>query len=69
MPFGVYDRQGKPLTMDEWAKQMGAKTDLRRVARSTLTDGKVVSTVWLGLDHNFSRSGPPLIFETMVFDS
>ena len=27
----------------------------------------VVSTVWLGLDHNYMENGPPLIFETMVF--
>jgi hypothetical protein len=27
----------------------------------------VVSTVFLGLDHNFSMVGPPLLFETMVF--
>ena len=26
-----------------------------------------VSTVFLGLDHNFSRIGPPVLFETMVF--
>lgn len=28
-----------------------------------------VSTVFLGLDHNFSMRGEPLIFETMVFRS
>ena len=26
-----------------------------------------ISTVWLGLDHNYFQNGPPLIFETMVF--
>ena len=26
-----------------------------------------VSTVFLGLDHNFFRLGPPLLFETVVF--
>ena len=26
-----------------------------------------VSTVFLGLDHNFSLRGPPVLFETMVF--
>lgn len=26
-----------------------------------------VSTVFLGIDHNFSGEGPPLLFETMVF--
>jgi hypothetical protein len=26
-----------------------------------------VSTVFLGIDHNFSDDGPPLLFETMIF--
>jgi hypothetical protein len=26
-----------------------------------------VSTVFLGLDHNFGMNGPPILFETMVF--
>ena len=26
-----------------------------------------VSTVWLGIDHNWLGDGPPIIFETMVF--
>jgi hypothetical protein len=29
--------------------------------------GVRISTVWLGLNHNFSLEGPPLIFETMIF--
>jgi hypothetical protein len=27
----------------------------------------LISTVFLGLDHNFTRDGPPILFETMVF--
>jgi hypothetical protein len=27
----------------------------------------MVSTVFMGLDHNFSREGPPVLWETMVF--
>jgi len=38
----------------------------RRVAW-TKFDGGHVSTVFLGLDHQFSPGGPPLIFETMIF--
>ena len=42
------------------------ETTDRRIARTVLTDGKTVSTIWTGLDmsHGF---GPPLIFETIVF--
>jgi hypothetical protein len=36
------------------------------VKQDTLANGKFVSTVWLGLNHNFGR-GKPLIFETMIF--
>jgi hypothetical protein len=39
----------------------------KRVAETTLPDGKWVSTVWVGMDHSFGDEGPPLIFETMVF--
>jgi hypothetical protein len=56
-----YDREGKPLT--SWRARVGIE---KRVAETTLPDGKWVSTVWLGLDHGYG-SGPPLIFETMVF--
>jgi hypothetical protein len=28
-----------------------------------------VSTVFMGLDHDFSEKGPPLLFETMLFKS
>ena len=39
----------------------------RHVARTELPDGLVVSTVFLGIDHSFGRTGPPLLFETMAF--
>ena len=61
-----YARNGAPLTLRGW---IAARETDRRVARDILPDGKVVSTVWLGLDHRFSEDGPPLIFETMVFPS
>jgi len=40
----------------------------RRVAATQVAPGVTVSTVFLGLDHNFFGEGPPLLFETMVFD-
>jgi len=57
-----YDRQGNPLTFMEWA----SSTAERRVAYTKVGD-TTISTVWLGLDHQFG-DGPPLIFETMVFE-
>lgn len=48
----------------EWARW--CETADRRVA---YTEHELfrVSTVFLGLDHQFGR-GPPILFETMVFD-
>lgn len=49
----------------EWANDFENTKD-RIIAQETLPDGKFISTVWLGLDHQFGI-GKPLIFETMVF--
>mgnify|MGYP001584262846 FL=1 len=38
----------------------------RIVKQENLPNGKRVSTVFLGLDHNFGE-GEPLLFESMVF--
>ena len=69
-----YDKGGAPLELMEWAdiyehgKDGQSRSEYKRVAETTLSDGKWISTVWLGLDHQFG-DGPPLIFETMVFTS
>jgi hypothetical protein len=48
-----YDRQGQPLTLEEWASQVG-DLSLKRVAQDDVMtpEGRClwVSTVWLGLD-------------------
>jgi hypothetical protein len=58
-----FDRQGRPITMEQWVAGMG--TD-RHVGLTDLGPLGQVSTVWLGLNHGWG-AGPPLIFETMVF--
>ena len=47
-----------------WAKFF--KSPDRIVKQETLSNGIRVSTVFLGLDHNFGE-GEPLLFESMVF--
>lgn len=37
-----------------------------RIVRKTYFPGVEVSTIFLGLDHNWG-DGPPLLFETLVF--
>ncbi len=59
-----YDRRGNPVAdVITWARTF-EEAD-RHVGDTTIGDVRV-STVWLGVDHNFG-SGPPLLFETMVF--
>lgn len=59
-----YDRQGQPIDMMTWVVLF--EDTAGRVIGKTEVGEATVSTVWLGLDHNFF-GGPPLIFETMVF--
>ena len=43
----------------------------KRVGEEVLSYGDVhlwVSTVFLGIDHNFENEGSPLLFETMIFE-
>jgi hypothetical protein len=65
-----YILQGhKPIPCEDllkWAEWYG-KAD-RTVSRTENETGTVsVSTVFLGLNHNFFRSNPPILFETMIF--
>jgi len=48
----------------EWGRWMQSAE--RTVARTELSSGTRVSTIFLGLDHNFGF-GEPQVFETMVF--
>lgn len=65
-----YDIDGVPISIGRWA-QLFEDTEGRRIAETIvpLPGGEEarVSTVWIGIDHNFAGEGPPLIFETMVF--
>lgn len=62
-----YDKQGNPMELDAWAHKLDDR-EYKVVEQTHLKSGDVlVSTVWLGIDHNFLGEGPPLIFETMVF--
>jgi hypothetical protein len=57
-----------PIAVDmlTWAKWFGDIAK-RRVASDKVDDVRV-STIFLGLDHNWSGKGDPILFETMIFD-
>jgi hypothetical protein len=62
---------GEPVQTDdhlEWAAWMTStmENDGRRVEKTDVGD-VMVSTVFLGIDHQDGSSGPPLLYETMVF--
>lgn len=58
-----YTRDLRPT--DDIMAAIGGDT---RVALSDLGNEIEVSTVFLGIDHNFSGKGAPVLFETMVFN-
>ncbi len=60
---GMYfDRKGRPISLLDTDRSEA----YRRVGLTHVTAETHISTVWLGLNHNF-LDGPPHIFETMVF--
>ena len=72
MTSKYYDRQGNELADNmagimEWGK-LREDPNYKRIAETTLPDGTWISTVWIGIDHQFGK-GPPLIFESMAFES
>lgn len=67
----ILDDDRKPVRCADiitWAKWFETSTH-RIIKQTDLGDGRRVSTVFLGIDHNFSDSGLPILYETMVFDS
>jgi len=69
MSLGHYileDRQPVRVDLMTWARWMEEHRIDRIVAKWDYKLGEV-STVFLGLDHQWDPDGPPLLFETMVF--
>lgn len=59
---------GEPQAVDdvlEWARWFETSDNERVIARESQND-VTISTVFLGLDHNFN-GGVPILYETMVF--
>ena len=64
----LVEGQPVPASLTEWAIWLEAADSDRIVAKTQVTSYVEVSTVFLGLDHNFVLNDPaPLIYETMVF--
>jgi hypothetical protein len=67
--YYVLGGDGEPRSVgddaERWARWLERHPDQRRVEVTTV-DRAEVSTVFLGINHQFGE-GPPLIFETMIF--
>lgn len=66
--YYTLDSNGTPQLVRnamQWAAWMQSAN--RSVARTQISEEVFVSTVFLGLDHNHFGSGPPILWETMVF--
>lgn len=61
----LVDHEPVQCTLMEWGEWFGKSPDY--IIEQTNVDGVKVSTVFLGIDHNFAFSGPPILFETMIF--
>lgn len=68
-PFETMDRWYHDHAGPDWRHREAMRTgiDPWTVAREDAPDGHDVSTVFLGLDHSYNPSGPPILFETMIF--
>jgi len=70
--FILVDGKIKEVSLMEWARWF-EDFENRRVDRTDISNepnypgGDYISTVFLGLDHNFSGGERPILFETMVF--
>lgn len=62
------DHSTEPCSMEEFGHLMQnlRENDRKHVVKETYL-GHFISTVFLGLNHNFDGSGSPLLFETMIF--
>lgn len=67
-----WDKESKPLTVLQWGR-LFEDPAYRRIGHTEIDDFGFVSTIWIGLDHDFTSGlldphKPPLIFETMSFE-
>ncbi len=64
----ILNSKGEPeeaSSFEAWGKWF-EKSKLRQLDQTEI-GGVSVSTVFLGLDHNFSGRGAPILWETLVF--
>ena len=68
LKYAILDESGEvlPATMLEWSQWFERNGGQRIIEQTDLACQITVSTVFLGLNHQYG-AGPPLYFETMIF--
>ena len=68
---GYLAPDGTPISHDEWARLFHLRDgDMAPESwwrKQTFINDVQVSTVWLGLNHQWDPDAPPLFWETMIF--
>jgi len=54
------------VDLETWARWFGQDNNRRKI-ESTMIGEALISTVFIGIDHNYLGKGPPILYETMVF--
>lgn len=62
----ILDDHNNPKEVDLMTWALWFKDPRRKVADDMVCD-VWVSTIFLGIDHNFAFTGPPILWETMAF--
>ena len=66
----ILDDAGQPVPEPDpmkWSQWFEQSWPARQVARTDLDNDVYVSTVFLGLDHQYHDINAPILFETMIF--
>lgn len=69
MKHWILDDEGNPAEepdLIKWSMWFESAYDKRHVGDDEIDDVRI-STVFLGIDHNYSDDGPPILFETIIF--
>jgi hypothetical protein len=65
----ILDENNNPVPVNDTYEYFSwlDEDETRKVVKQEVVNGKYVSTVFLGMDHNYHNFGSPILFETMVF--
>ncbi len=63
--YKLVDRTPTPCTLAEFAYAM--ENEKNRIIEQTMVEDLQVSTVFTGIDQNWTNEGEPILFDTVVF--